>query len=148
MEAGEREENKHAGNDGKERDFPSSDRSRRVNCFFFNLCIFVLEYPTGASAKDGGLGRVIAELTKVKIICTFIIPQTIMTLSKCFTLPLMSKLLSQSAIFEDSTSKPTVIKKSISLSVFRKVVLVLPVITVVLFYILSCSHWNLHLYYI
>ena len=68
MEAGEREENKRAGNDGKERDFPSSHCSPSVY-HFFNLCIFVLEYPTGASAKEEGLGRVINELTNVKRIC-------------------------------------------------------------------------------
>lgn len=73
MEAGEREENKPAGNDGKGRDFPSSHCSPSVY-HFFNLCIFVLEYPTGTSAKEGGLGRVITELTNVKRICTLINP--------------------------------------------------------------------------
>lgn len=73
MEAGERKENKRGGNDGKERDFLSSHRSPRVYNFFIYLCIFVLEYPTGASAKEGGLGRVIAELTNVKRVCTLII---------------------------------------------------------------------------
>lgn len=46
----------------------------RAFTIFFNLCIFVLEYPTGTSAKEGGLGRVITELTNVKRICTLIIP--------------------------------------------------------------------------
>lgn len=76
MEAGEREENKRAGNGGKERVFPSSHCSPSVY-HFLNLCIFVLEYPTGTSAKGGGLGRVINEMTNVKRICTLIIPETL-----------------------------------------------------------------------
>ena len=79
---------------------------------------FCIGIPNGSLCEGGRTRKVINELTNVKRICTLIIPKTIVTLSKSFTLPSMSKLLSLSAIIEDSTSKPTVIRKRMSCSRF------------------------------
>ena len=74
MEAGEREENKPAGNDGKGRDFLSCHRSSPVYYFFLIYAFLYWNIQREPSTKEGGLGRVITDLTNVKRICTLINP--------------------------------------------------------------------------